>query len=167
LGNVISGSIVTTLFLMVTMVVFFFLISSFTNRSLDASAASARQGSRVHSAIQINSTAQANAGVCDVYTVVVENKGEILMGDFNEMDLIVEYTDTGDAAVIERLTYATDWSVSSISPDIRDPSEWNPGEIATVTFTLSPTAKNGTFGLVTMATSLGISDSTYFSCAIS
>ena len=116
MGNVISGSIVTTLFLMVTMVVFFFLISSFTNRSLDASAASARQGSRVHSAIQINSTAQANAGVCDVYTVVVENKGEILMGDFSEMDLIVEYTDTGDAAVIERLTYATDRSVSSISP---------------------------------------------------
>ena len=167
MGNFVSGSIMTTLFLLVTMVVFFFLLSSFTNRSLDASAASARQGSRVNSAIQFNSTAQANAGVCDVYTVVVENTGHILMDDFSEMDLIVEYTDTGDAAVIERLTHGTDWSVSSISPETRDPLEWNPREIGTVTFTLSPTAKDGTSGLVTMATSLGISDSSYFSCAIS
>jgi len=83
------------------------------------------------------------------------------------MDLIVEYTDTGDTAVIERLAHATDWSVSSISPDTRVPSEWNPGEIATVNFTMSPTAKDGTSGLVTMATYLGISDSSYFSCAIS
>lgn len=89
------------------------------------------------------------------------------MDDFIEMDLIVEYMDTGDTAVIERLTHGTDWSASSIFPDTRDPSEWNPGEIVTVTFTLSPTAKDGTSGLVTMATSLGISDSTYFSCAIS
>ncbi|HIC16166.1 MAG TPA: hypothetical protein EYM65_01705 [Dehalococcoidia bacterium] len=167
MGNVVSGAIVTTLFLLVTMVVFFFLLSSFTNRSLDASAASARQGARVHSAIQFNSTAQANAGVCDVYSVVVENTGDILMDDFSEMDLIVEYTDTGDTAVIERLAHATGWSVSSISPDTRGPSEWNPGEIATVNFTLSPTAKDGTSGLVTMATYLGISDSSYFSCAIS
>ena len=111
MGNVVSGAIVTTLFLLVTMVVFFFLLSSFTNRSLDASAASARQGARVLSAMHFNSTAQANAGVCDFYSVVVENTGDILMDDFSEMDLIVEYTDTGDTAVIERLAHATDWSV--------------------------------------------------------
>jgi len=64
----------------------------------------------------------------------------------------------------DRLTHATDWSVSSITPDTRDPPVWNPGEIATVSFTLSPTAKDA-YGLVIMVTPLGISDSAYFSRA--
>ena len=38
MGNVIATSIVVTVFLLTTSVVFLFLISSYTNRSFDASA---------------------------------------------------------------------------------------------------------------------------------
>ena len=167
MGNGIAASLVLTVFLLTTSVVFLFLISSYTDRSFDASAVSARQLSRVRSGIQFNSTAQSNGGVCDDYTAQVENTGEILVEDFSEVDLIVEYTDTDSMAVADRLTHTTDWSVSSITPDTRDPLALNPGEIATVSFTLSPTAKDATSGLVIMATPLGISDSTYFTCATS
>ena len=167
MGNSIAASIVLAVFLLATSVVFLFLISSYTDRSLDASALSARQVSRVKSVIQFNSTAQSNGGVCDDYTAQVENTGEILVEDFQEVDLIVEYTDTDSTAVADRLTHTTDWSISSITPDTRDPLVWNPGETATVSFTLSPTAKDATSGLVIMVTPLGISDSIYFTCAIS
>ena len=167
MGSSIAGSIVTTLFLLTTMVVFLFLLSSYTNRSIDASAVTARHQSRIKSAIHLNSTAQSNGSVCDVCTVTVENTGEVLVDDFSEVDLIVEYTDTDSTAVVDRLTHTTAWSVSSITPDTRDPSQWNPAEIATLTFTLSPTAKDATSGLVTMVTPLGISDSVYFTCSIS
>ena len=167
MGNGIAASLVLTVFLLTTSVVFLFLISSYTDRSLDASAVSARQLLRVRSGIQLNSTAQSNSGVCDDYTAQVENTGDILVEDLSKVDLIVEYTDTDSTAVADRLTHNTDWSISSITPDTRDPLEWNPGESATVSFTLSPTAKDATSGLVTMATPLGISDSIYFTCAIS
>ncbi len=167
MGANISTSIVMTVFLLTSNFVFLFLISSYTDRSFDASAVSARQVSRVKSGIQFNSTAQSNGGLCDDYTAQVENTGEILVGDFSEVDLIVEYTDTDSTAVADRLTHTTDWSISSITPDTRDPSAWNPQEIATVSFTLSPTAKDATSGLVAMVTPLGIFDSAYFTCSIS
>lgn len=167
MGNGIASSLVISVFLLTTSVVFLFLISSYTDRSVDTSLASARQISRVKSGIQFNSTAQTNGGVCDDFTAQVENTGEVMVQDFAEADLIVEYTSTGNAAVAERLTHATDWSVSSITPDTRDPLVWNPGEVATVSFTLAPTAKDATSRLVVMVTPLGITDSTQFSCAIS
>ena len=167
MGNTIAASVVTTVFLLTTLIVFLFLVSAYTNRSIDASEISSRHLSRVKSGIQFNSTAQSKAGLCDVYTINVGNTGEILVEDFADIDLIVEYTDTGSSAVVDRLTHTTEWSVSSITPDTRDPSEWNPGETATLSFTLSPTAKDATSGLVTLVTPLGISDSAYFSCSIS
>ncbi len=167
MGNGIAASLVLTVFLLVTSVVFLILISTYTDRTVDASLVSALQVARVKSGIQINSTAQSNGGVCDQYTAQIENIGEILVDDFSELDLIVEYTDTDSVAVADQLTLVTDWSISSISPDNGDPSLWNPGETATVTFTLSPTAKDATSGLVLMALPLGFSDTTYFTCAIS
>ena len=82
-------------------------------------------------------------------------------------DLIVEYTGTGGSAVADRLSHGTQWSVASISPDTRNPSTWNAGETATINFTLSPSAKNGTSGVVLIVSPLGISDSEYFTCVIS
>ena len=165
MGNVISTSLVVTVFLLVTMFVFMFLITSFTDRTNDANLVSARQVSRVKPKIQFNSTAQANAGLCDTFTAQVENIGDILVEDFGDVELIVEFTDTDNTAVVVRLAHTTDWTVSSITPDTRDPLEWNPGETATVSFTLSPTAEDATSGLVTMVTPLGISDSAYFNCS--
>ncbi len=155
------------LFLMVTSVVFLFLISAWTGRSLDTSLALNRRLARVESAIEIKEPTQVNAGVCDTFTIPVENSGEVLVSDFSEVDVLVEYTDTLGNELAARLVYDTDWSVTGITPDTLDANLWNAGETATISFTLSPTAKDATSGTVIVVTPLGVSDSEYFNCAIS
>ena len=155
------------LFLMVVSVVFFFLLSAWADHNFYNAVIITRQLERVESAIEIKPTSQTNVGVCDDYTGQVENSGEVLINSASNMDLIVEYTGTGGNAVSNRLSHGTQWSVASISPDTRDPSTWNAGETATINFTLSPTAKNGTSGVVLIVSPLGNADSEYFTCVIS
>jgi hypothetical protein len=80
------------------------------------------------------------------------------------MDLVVEYLDTSDAKVAAWLTHGTDWSVTGISPDTRDPNGWNPAETATIDFTLPSAMKDTEKGTVLLATPLAISDSGFFIC---
>ena len=163
----LSMSIAMTLFLLITSVVFLFLTGAWTNRSLDTALAINRYLARVESAIALGSTAQSAPEACDTFTVEVENTGEVSVDDFADADLLVEYTNTSDNKVATRLAYLDDWSVTGITPDIRDPNDLNPGETATISFTLSPAAKDATSGSVIVVTALGISDSIYFSCSIS
>ena len=163
----VTTSIVMAVFLLVVSVVFMFLLRAWTDHSFDDAAMTTRHLKRVESAIDLKSTTQTNAGVCDDYTVPVENTGEVLIDSASNMDLVVEYIDAGGGDVADRLSHSTEWSVASISPDTRDPSIWNSGETATINFTLSPTAQNGTSGVVLIVSPLGISDSEYFTCVIS
>ncbi len=163
----LATSVVMALFLLVTSVVFLFLISAWTNRSLDTALAVERQLARVESGIEVKSPTQVNAGVCDTYTIPVDNTGEVLVEDFSNMDVLVEYTDTNGNELAARLKHDTSWSVTGITPDTRDASLWNAGETATISFTLSPTAKDATSGTVIVITPLAISDSEYFDCSIS
>ena len=167
MSSTVTTSIVMALFLMVVSVVFFFLLRAWADHNFHNAAIATRQLERVESAIEIKPTSQSNAEVCDDYTVQVENSGEVLINSPANMDLIVEYTGTGGNAVSDWLSHGTQWSVASISPDTRDPSTWNAGETATINFTLSPTAKDGTSGVVLIVSPLGISDSEYFTCVLS
>lgn len=163
----LATSVVMALFLLVTSVVFLFLISAWTNGSLETALAINRQLIRVESAIEVKAPTQVNAGVCDTFTIPVENTGEVLVEPFSGMDVLVEYTDTDGNELAIRLEHGTSWSVTGITPDTRDPNLWNPAETATISFTLSPTAKDATLGTVIVVTPLAISDSEYFDCAIS
>ena len=163
----LSASVVLALFLLLTSVIFMFLTGSWTDQSIATALAINRQHDRVESAIKVKSTAQTNSGECDNYTASVENTGEVLIEDFSEMDVLVEYTNTSSSRVVTRLDYSSEWSVTGISPDTRDPNSWNRGESATISFTLSPSAKDGTSGTIKVVTALGISDSAYITCSIS
>jgi hypothetical protein len=167
LSSGLTSSVVLSLFLLVTSVVFLFLVDSWTDQSLNTALAMNRHLARVESAIAFRSTAQDQPAVCDTYTAQVENTGEVTVTDFSEADVLVEYTDAGSSEVATRLAYTDDWSVTGVAPDTRDPNSWNSGETATISFTLSPSAKDGTSGVIILGTSLGISDSAYFTCSIS
>ena len=156
-----------TLLLVVTSIVFLFLTTAWTERGVDTAMTMNRQMARVESAIVLGSTAQSAPEACDTFTAEVENTEDVSVDDFSEADLLVEYTNTSNDKVATRLAYPDDWSVTGITPDLRDPSALNPEETATINFTLSPAAKDATSGSVIVVTALGISDSIYFSCSIS
>lgn len=163
----ITTSVVMSVFLLLTSVIFLFLTSSWTDQSFNTAEVLNQQWARLESEISVKSTAQSAPEACDTYTAQVENTGEVAIDDFGEMDVLVEYTDTSSAGIATRLAHADDWSVTAISPDSRDLNTWNPAETATITFTLSPAAKDGTSGNIVVVTALGISDVAYFTCTIS
>ena len=163
----ISTSVVLSLFLLLTSVIFLFLTASWADQSIATAMAINRHLARVESVIDLKSTAQTNPGECDDYTASIENTGEVLIEDFSEMDVLVEYTDAGSNRIADRLDHSSDWSATAISPDTRDLNSWNPRETATISFTLSPPAKDGSSGTVIVVTSLAISDSSYITCTIS
>ena len=167
MGNIIATSLVLTVFLLTTNVVFKFLISSYTERSFDASAVSARQVSRIRSGISVNSTSQSNPLTCDAFTAQVENTGETIVEDFADVDVLVEYPDSDGNKVASRLGYNSDWSVTGIAPDTRNPNLWDSGETVTISFTLpSPMQTNGK-GVVLVSSPLAVADSRYFTCSCS
>ena len=167
MSSSLTTSVVMALFLLVTSSVFAFLISSWTDRSIDTAHEMNRQMARVESAIYVRPVTQSNPGDCETYTAPVENTGEVIVEDYSGMDVLVEYTDTSGNKVAARLNFGVDWSVTGVAPDTRDPNVWNSGETATISFTLSPAAKDGTSGYVIVVTPLAIADSAYFTCSIS
>ena len=162
----LTTSVVMSLFLLVTSVIFLFLTSSWTDQSFNTAQAIADQRARVETAISFKSTAQSDPEECDTYTAQVDNTGKVAVEEFKDMDLLVEYTNTSNSKVATRLTNPSDWSVTGITPDSRDPNNWNPDETATITLTLSPSAKDGTKGTIIAVTPLGISDAIYFTCIV-
>ena len=159
----LATSVVMSLFLLLTSVIFLFLTSSWTDQSFNTAEAMARQRARVETGIAINSTNESGVA-CTSYTAQVSNSGEVFIEDFSDMDLLAEYTNASNTKVATRVAHTTDWSVASIAPDTRDPNAWNPGEVATINFTLPSAMKSGEKGTVIVVTPLAILDSNYFSC---
>ena len=167
MGNVVATALVMTVFLLTTLVVFRFFTSSYTDRSFDASEVSSRQVSRVKSGISLVSTSRSNPQTCEAYTAQVENTGETIVENFADVDVLVEYPDSDGNKVAARLGYISDWSVTGIAPDTRDPNVWNSGATVTISFTLpSPMQTNGN-GVVLVSSPLAVADSRYFTCSCS
>ena len=167
MGQGIPSTIVFAILLVQTSVTFLFMITTWTEHSMTRAQVINRELARVESDIALTSTAQTNNEQCDTFTVQANNAGNVTVPDLSEVDLIVEYNDASSNKVSSWLAHSTGWTVTSISPDTRDPDAWNPAETATISFTLNTEAKDGTSGTVIVANPLGISDSIYFSCAIS
>ena len=165
MNGAVSGLIAITMFMVVTVLVFQVMDIAWNTQ------VGAHQDSILHledrqsAAIDVESPVDTTAD-CLTYTATVANNGETVVTDFTEMDLLVQYTDSGDTEIVSRLVHTTDWTVS-ISPDDRDPTSWNPGETATITFTLVSAPKDDTRGTQVVGTPLGVVDSAYFSCICS
>ena len=162
MGEAIVGAVMLFLFLMVTSLTFQFMLTSWNTQNIASKALTERQVVRLNTGIGIETTADASSD-CLTYTAQVANTGETKISDFTEMDVLVQYTNSGDTKVASRLAYTTDWTIS-MSPDDRDANIWNPDETATITFTLASAPKLDTRGTVVVVTPQGVLDSNYFRC---
>jgi len=160
----LTTSVVMSLFLLLTSVIFLFLTSSWTDQSINTAQILNQHRVRLESEISVQSTAQSDPVVCDTYTAQVKNSGEVSIEDFSEMDVLVDYTNTSDSKVASRLAHANSWSVASIAPDTSDPGTWNPGEVATINITLPSEMKARETGTILVVAPLAVSDSKYFTC---
>ena len=117
--------------------------------------------------LDITSAVVDTPGTGDL-TVTVDNTGSRSTQDFSRMDVILEYTDTSDNAVVKYLDHTTaapgnnEWTVpgSGISPDSFNPNMWDPDEVLTIDILVSPAVKANTAALVAVVTPWGISDTT-------
>ena len=89
-------------------------------------------------------------------TVTVDNTGSRSTPDFSTMDVILEYTDTSNNAVVIYLEHTTSapgnnqWTIpgSGISPDSFNPNMWDPDEVLTIDVLVSPAVKSNTAATV-------------------
>jgi len=134
-NEAVSGLVAIAIFMLVTVLVFQVLDIGW-NTQVDAHQDFARRlEDRQYKDIDVESPVDTTAD-CLIYTATVTNNGDTVVTDFTEMDLLVQYTDSGDTEVVSRLVHSTDFTVC-ISPNDRDANSWDPGENAMITFTLA------------------------------
>ena len=122
-----------------------------------------RETSQLHSDQLRTTTSITSTNRCKNYTATVRNGSkDASFGDFADIDVFARYLDATGDTVATRLANPTEWTASSISPNITNPNMWDPGEAATILFDLSPVPSVGTEGTVAIAVPGGISDSAYF-----
>ena len=123
MNEAVTSTVITAIFLLLTTVVFLFLLDVWTDQSEATAEATRRHAEQLDMAIGLSSIADDAAELdCGLFSVQVANTGSVAISDFTDLDLIAQYTDKDGNQVNPYLDYATDWSVSSISPDTVDPN---------------------------------------------
>ncbi|GEM_PF-1974788 len=167
MGILIAGLVVITMLLVASGVMF----SSFLETSVTG-AQSLKEITQVStersgSALDITSGVFDGAAGKDL-SVVVDNTGSQTVVQFGEMDVIVEYTDSSDNAVLTFLDYEAlgignnKWTVptTGVTPDTFNPGLWDSDENLFIDMRVDPAVKSGTAALVVVATPWGVSDQT-------
>jgi hypothetical protein len=105
--------------------------------------------------------------------IVLENKGQTKMADFEKWDVIVQYYDGSGNYSVKWLPYSAsgggtnEWGVGWIhldgQPEKFEPNVLNPGEQIMIQTWLDPSVGAGTTNMVVVSTPSGVSSSTYFS----
>ena len=162
MSGALSGIIGMSMVMLVTVLVFQIMDIVWNTQVYGHQEFTQRIEERQATAIDVESTSDTTSD-CLTYTATVANTGDTVVTDFTEMDILVQYTDSGENQVSARLVYTSNWTIS-MSPDSRDPNAWNPDETATNTFTLLLALKDNTRGTVVVVTPHGVLDSSYFSC---
>ncbi len=156
MSAVISGGLIISLFILVAM-----LISSTFLTTSDTQATSLKEISKLRidqigGDISITSTIAANSGDGTNVTLAVNNPGSIGYGDFSQVDVVIDYTNTTGDQEVRRLTYVcrqlcgnsadpgdNQWTVTSLVPDGYSPKMWNPDEVANMTLNSFPRSRVG------------------------
>jgi hypothetical protein len=100
--------------------------------------------------------------------VELRNDGATKWAEFEHMDVVVEYTDTGDNRVVRWLPYTdgslnpNTWVVQGIAGDAFDPGMVNPTETLQTRIELSPAIKAGSVNRVIITTEQGVTVSSNF-----
>lgn len=100
--------------------------------------------------------------------VELRNDGATRWVEFGHMDVVVEYTDTGDNRVVSWIPYtsgslsANTWVVQGIAGDAFDPGVVNPTETLQMRIEVSPAIKPGSTNRVLITTEQGVTVSSNF-----
>jgi hypothetical protein len=170
MSSLIPGLLIIASFLVASMIMFgtFLFISTTQSESLKDLGKVSRE--RVGSAIGISSasiTSSAPGSSTDI-TVSVDNTGSQSVADFNQMDVIVQYTDSSDNLVRRSLGYNdsgignNQWTqgVPGVTPDILNPGMWDSDETFTMDLRVAPDVKSGTSAVIVVGTPQAASDQT-------
>jgi flagellar protein FlaF len=113
--------------------------------------------------------------ITDIYTdeanifVSLQNTGSTKMGDFNHMDVIVNYSNTSGNAKTIWIPYQEDagklenrWIMRSISPDLVNPGIFDPDEKMELQILLEDSLENKSANWIMVAAPNGAKTSGYF-----
>jgi len=98
----------------------------------------------------------------------LRNDGATKWAEFERMDVVIEYTDTGDNRVVSWIPYtagspnANTWIVQGIVNDAFDPGTVNPTETLQMRIEVSPPMKPGSTNRVLITTEQGVTVSSNF-----
>ena len=119
-----------------------------------------RLGERARTGLTPSSATVAPLG--DSLSVTLKNTGSTKLADFQQWDVILQYTGADDSSQVKWYAYPTQWTAQiyqSISPNVAEviePGILDPGEYVTVQVTISPAVKVGTTNSATIAAPNGI-----------
>ncbi len=171
---VISGVLIISSFLLASVLMFgSFLTTSSTQAESIRNLGRLNQ-QKAGSEIRITSgtvTASVTGSGTDM-TLLIDNTGSQSVQSFDEMDVIVQYTDITDTTVLKYLTYNdggagenqwTNPATGGITPDTYNPRMWDPDETMTIELRVLPLVKQGTLALVVVSTPKAAGDQTLVS----
>ena len=123
---------------------------------------------RAMTAMSIASTSAPSVFRCDTKAeVVVENNGEVTLGDFDSMNVLAWYTPDVGGPFTAQFAYTNgnlgkdEWTLLGITPDFANPGRWDPAERATLALRFLTPQKEATSGYVRLIAPNGISASDY------
>ena len=164
----LGAAVAMSLFIVLSSVTFLVLLDVWDLQSTESADNAALLTDRINTRVSITTTtAEAN---CGVYTVTISNPGKTSVSDFSKMDMIADYQDGGGVRVYRRLDYVTgavgdnEWALKSITPDTRDPGNWNPRETVIFDLRVNPNVSATVSGALVVATPFGVTDSAYLWC---
>ena len=156
---IIPAAFVLSIFFLTAWTIFGGLINATEDQTESLRIANQLYEERLRTRIDITGTTTSGDGYA--MTVLNDSKS-VSFGDFSEIDLFAHYTDSTGGTRVQRLTHSTDWSVSKISGDAANPGFWDPGETATITFSVTPNLQACTQGTAVITVPGGVADATYF-----
>lgn len=169
--TLIPSSVIISLFFLMAIATFSSLLNYWDIHGRDFSALQSLQVERINSSIEISSAGPTSTDLdCTNFTASVVNTGSINIIPVQDGDVLVEYTDTGGSKVVSYLEYATTavtgnrWTVTSLSPDTRNASQWDIQETAVIKFSIASSMKADGYGPLLVNSPLGARDLEYFQC---
>ena len=167
MGIVIAGLVVITMLLVVSSVMFSTFLNGSVSGAQSLKTLTQVNVKRAGSAMSLNGGSFYAGGNTDL-SVNANNTGSQSVARFEEMDVIVKYTDEDDSAVLTRLRYvssgigANQWTLSTtgVTPDVFNPGLWDSDETLFIDLRVAPAVKAGTSALVVVGTPWAVADQT-------
>ncbi|MFQ6027755.1 MAG: hypothetical protein ACE5Q6_09720 [Dehalococcoidia bacterium] len=170
MSSLISGILVIAAFLVSSVLIFgTFLTTSVTqSQSLKELAKINQEKLRSELSITSASVTSAVSASGTEMTLVVDNTGSQSGVSFDQMDVIIEYTDSSDNLVRTYLSYNAagagdnQWTsgATGSTPDSFNPNLWDPDESFALDLRVVPELKGGSSALVVVGTPQGVNDQT-------